>query len=370
MSTTQAEFIELHAPDGQMTAEQAAQLIELSLQGDTGAAPVASPEPGSAPAAAPASDAQTSTTGEQPPQEEPQAQGQAAPSPQEGELNPENAVILAKDGKHTIDYQKLVDARESEKAAKAEAQEVLGKLQAAQQELDALKAQAQQRADAGIAPTATDANAAAAQAAIDAGVDPELFGDFSEQDLAKGVRALVNKDARALIGTEVPALVEKLVEAKLAQAVTPLQQKHQSDAQDAHFRAISEKHPDFDSVIESKELSDWIAKQPTFAQAGYNAVLEKGTSAEIVELLDSFKAATQPPQPAQAASTKDVQAAAEAAVANAKPQVPASLSEIPGGAGAPLTGDEAIAAMDPVSMLDRMQNMTPKQIEAFLSRNL
>lgn len=364
MSTTQAEFIELHAPDGQMTAEQAAQLLELSLQGDTGAAPVASPEPGSAPAAAPASDAQTTTTGEQAPQaqEEPQAQGQAAPSPQEGELNPENAVILAKDGKHTIDYQKLVDARESEKAAKAEAQEVLGKLQAAQQELDALKAQAQQRADAGMAPTATDANAAAAQAAIDAGVDPELFGDFSEQDLAKGVRALIGKD--------VPALVERLVEAKLAKAVTPIQQKHETDAQDAHFRTITEKHPDFDSVVESTELSDWIAKQPTFAQAGYNAVLEKGSAAEIVELLDSFKAATQPPQPAQAASTKDVQAAAEAAVAKAKPQVPASLSDIPGGAGAPLTGDEAIAAMDPIAMAERMQNMSPQQIEAFLNRNL
>lgn len=364
MSTTQAEFIELHAPDGQMTAEQAAQLLELSLQGDTGAAPVASPEPGSAPAAAPASDAQTSTTGEQatPAQEEPQAQGQAAPSPQDGELTPENAVILAKDGKHTIDYQKLVDAREGEKAAKAEAQDALTKLQTAQQELDALKAQAQQRADAGMAPTATDANAAAAQAAIDAGVDPELFGDFSEQDLAKGVRALIGKD--------VPALVERLVEAKLAKAVTPIQQKHESDAQDAHFRAISEKHPDWESVVESTDLSDWIAKQPTFAQAGYNAVLEKGSAAEIVELLDSFKAATQPPQPAQAASTKDVQAAAEAAVAKAKPQVPASLSDIPGGAGAPLTGDEAIAAMDPISMLDRMQNMSPKQIEEFLSRNL
>lgn len=364
MSTTQAEFIELHAPDGHLSAEQAAQLIELSLQGDTGAASVASPEPGSAPAAAPASEAQTATTEAQAQQsqEQQQATGSATTSPQEGELNPENAVILAKDGKHTIDYQKLVDAREGEKSARAEAQDALGKYQAAQQELDALKAQAQQRADAGTAPTATDANAAAAQAAIDAGVDPELFGDFSEQDLAKGVRTLIGKD--------VPDMVQKLVQAELAKAVTPLQQKHEIDAQEAHFRAIHEKHPDAEAIIESKELSDWIAKQPTFAQAGFNAVLDKGTSTEVVELLDSFKAATQPPQPAAAAATKDVQAAAEAAVASAKSPVPASLSDIPGGAGAALTGDEAIAAMDPIAMAERMQSMTPKQIEEFLSRNL
>lgn len=364
MSTTQAEFIELHAPDGHLSPEQAAQLIELSLQGDTGAAPVVSPENGSAPAAAPASEAQTPATGEQAPQpqEQQQAQGTAAPIPQESELNPENTVILAKDRKHVIDYQKLIDARDGEKAAKVEAQEAQTRLQTVQQELDALKAQAQQRADAGIAPTAADANLAAAQAAIDAGVDPELFGDLSEADLAKGVRTLIS--------TDVPAIVQKLVQQELAKAVAPLQQKHQADAAETHFRTITEKHPDFDSVIESKELSDWIAKQPTFAQAGYNAVLDKGSAAEVVELLDSFKAATQPPQPAAAASTKDVQAAADAAIAKAKSPVPASLSEIPGGAGAALTGDEAIAAMDSISMLDRMQSMSPKQIEEFLSRNL
>ncbi|MFK8398163.1 hypothetical protein M2D07_006590 [Pseudomonas sp. BGr12] len=363
MSTNQAEFIELHAPDGQLTPEQAAQLLELSLQGDTGAVVAASPETGSAPAAAPASEVQATTDVEQAkPQEQQQATGSATTSTQESELNPGNAVILAKDGIHTIDYQKLVDARDAEKAARAEAQDATSRLQAAQQELDALKAQAQQRVDAGVAPTATDANAAAAQAAIDAGIDPELFGDFSEQDLAKGVRTLIGKD--------VPALVQKLVQAELAKAVAPLQQKHESDAQEAHFRAIHEKHPDADAIIESKELSDWIAKQPTFAQAGFNAVLDKGTSAEVVELLDSFKAATQPKKPDQVASTKDVQAAAAAAVASAKPQVPASLSEIPGGAGAPLTGDEAIAAMDPIAMSERMQNMSPQQIEAFLNRNL
>lgn len=364
MSTTQAEFIELHAPDGHLSAEQAAQLIELSLQGDTGAASVASPETSSEPAAAPASEARSATTEAQAQQseEQQQATGSAAASPQEGELNPENAVIIAKDGKHTIDYQKLVDAREGEKSARAEAQDALGKLQAAQQELDALKAQAQQRADAGAAPTATDANAAAAQAAIDAGVNPELFGDFSEEDLAKGVQTLISK--------HVPDIVKDLVQAELAKVVVPLQQKHQDDAQEAHFRTIHEKHPDYESAIQSKELADWIGKLPTFAQAGYNAVLKEGSAPEVIELLDSFKAATQPPQPAAAAATKDVQAAAEAAVANAKSPVPASLSDIPGGAGAALTGDEAIAALDPIAMAERMQNMTPRQIEEFLSRNL
>lgn len=61
------------------------------------------------------------------------------------EPDPANAVILAKDGKHTIPYSKLEEARQAEQAARAAAK-------AAQDEVAALRAQADQRAEAGGQP--------------------------------------------------------------------------------------------------------------------------------------------------------------------------------------------------------------------------
>ncbi|PTT39846.1 hypothetical protein DBR23_10080, partial [Acidovorax sp. HMWF018] len=108
-----------------MTPEQAAQFLEL-VEGDTGTTlPDAGGEPGATPA-----DAGTTTT--------PDAERQ--PSTNDGEStpaasnepDPANAVILAKDGKHTIPYSKLEEARRNEQTARAAAQ-------AAQDELAALR---------------------------------------------------------------------------------------------------------------------------------------------------------------------------------------------------------------------------------------
>lgn len=329
------DFIQQHAPDGNLTALQAAQLLELSEEGDTGAAN-AEPETGGAPDAAPV------------------VAPQAAVAPtdtNEPELNADNAVILAKDGKHTISYDKLTEAREGEKHWKAQAA-------TAAQELEALKAQAQQRADAGIAPTATDTQVAAAEAAIEAGHNPELFGDFSEEAIAKGVQALVDQRVAAAIAQ---------VDAKFAKAYEPVQQRQADDIRKAHFEAIYAKHPDADSIVESKELADWIAAQPTFARAGYEAVMQNGTAAEAIEFFDTFKAAS---GKGQAAPTLDVKAAAQAAIAKAKPAVPASLSDIPGGTAGPASRDEALAQMNPLDMSETMQGMSPAQIEEFLNRSL
>jgi hypothetical protein len=154
MTTPQQEFLQTHAPDGVMTPQQAAQFLELA-QGDTGTTP------GSVtPDAEPVADANTPESAE--------------PAP----------VILAKDGVHTIPFEKLAEAREAEKHWKAQAE-------ARETELQALRAEAQARADAGQAPTKTDNAVAAATAAIESGADPEIFGDFSEAALAAGINKLV-----------------------------------------------------------------------------------------------------------------------------------------------------------------------------------
>ena len=257
MTTTQAsDFLQTHAPDGVMTPQQAAQFLELA-QGDTGTTPDSV-----TPDADPVVDASTPESAEPAPATEPE--------------DPAKSVILARDGVHTIPYGKLAEAREAEKQAKAYAE-------ALNTELQALKAEAQARADAGQAPTKTDNAVAAATAAIESGADPELFGDFSEAALAAGINKLV------------AAKVEEMtagMRAQLEKTMAPLQAKQAIDAQAEHYGAIYAKHPDADSIAESKELADWIAAQPSFARNGYESVLAEGSTAEIVEFFDTFKAAT------------------------------------------------------------------------------
>lgn len=341
MSTQVDEFIQQH--NGDMTAEQAAQLLELAEQGDTGALPS---EPGSEPDATAAKPAEADAT-DGATNQEGQQQGQP-----EGEPDPANAVVLARDGVHTIPYDKLVEAREGEKAAKAE-------LESVKAELTRLREEAQERADAGIAPTQADANLAFAEEAIANGVDPEIFGDFSEEALAKGVRTVAREEALAVVREEI---AKELAPLKERQRLTAAQ-----EAVQAHWDAMRAKHPDAESVFESKELADWIASQPSFIRRGYEAVMESGTATEGIELLDAFKGATGRTQQPAGDTAK---AAAKAAIANAKTPIPNSLSDIPGGAQGPASRDEALLSMDAPAMAEAMENMTPAQIEAFLARTL
>ena len=171
---------------------------------------------------------------------------------------------------------------------------------------------------------------------------------------------------------EVRGLQAELAELKAAlkplqEAQRQSQQQSQSTAVDAHFKALDDAHADWESVVESKELADWIASQPSFTRNGFNTVLEKGTAGEVIELLDTFKQATGRTQ--AGAGAQGVQAAAKKAIASAQALVPASLSDFPGGRVGPATGNEALANLNAVDLLETLDGRTPEQIEAYLNRN-
>ncbi len=265
----------------------------------------------------------------------------------EAELSADNAVVMARDNKHTIPFEKLEEAREGQKHWRAQAE-------AAQQELEALKAQAQARADAGQAPTKQDNQIAAAEAAIDAGVDPELFGDFSEDALAAGIQKLV----------------EQQVEARLKSALAPYQKREAETAAEAHYNAIYAAHPDADSVAQSQELAEWIESQPTFVRGSMSAVMQEGSTDQVIELLSAFKSATGTTQAAGNHTAEAVRSAAKQKIANAKSDVPASLSDFPAGRAGAVSRSEAIQEMAGIELLDAMDSMTPQQIEDFLNRTV
>ena len=343
-TTQQTEFLQQHAQDGVMTPEQAAQFLEL-VEGDTG---TKLPDTSSVPSAAPA-DAAASTD---PAAElEPSKNAGELPPPSDVQPDPANTVILAKDGKHTIPFAKLEEARRNEQAARAAAQ-------AAQAELAALRAQAEQRAAAGVAPTAADNASALVVQALETGdVDPAIFGDFSEGAMAKGIATLIKQGFTSL-----------------RQELEPIKAQHQTSEVEKHYGAIYQAHPDADSIAESQELDSWIASKPSFVRDAYRAVLDpqgQGTAAQVIELFDTFKKETGATQAAAApAPSVDPKAAAKAAIAAAQPAVPASLSDFPGGRAGASSRMEALDALSPADLAEALEAMPQAQRDLYLSRQM
>lgn len=266
------------------------------------------------------------------------------------EVNADNAVILARDGKHTIPFEKLQQAREAERLALQKAQHAEQQAQSALAELERLRAQ-QAQSNTAAQQTHVDSQIDIAQQAIESGIDPSIFGDFDEDGLAKGIAQLVNERAT------------KLVDEKLAQALAPLNQKQQIDEVQQHFSAIMSAHPDVESVAESQEFADWIDKQPSYTKQAIDAVLQQGTAQQVIEVLNQFKA-THAPVSQDPANIKQ---AAKDKLANTTPNIPASLSDIAGGQ-THTSPDDRLAAMNSVDMLSEMESWSQEQIDRFLNR--
>ena len=266
-----------------------------------------------------------------------------AKAEEQKELDASNAVISSRDGKYVIEYEKLVEAREGRATAVARVAELEALLQQRQSSLSA------------SAGAEAQTNADIATKAIEQGVSADVFGDFSEEDIAKGVESLVN----ACVDARLAAEREK---AELEAA--PLKAQQVKAAEEAHFGAIFQAHPDADQIYESKELSVWIGAKPSFTRPGYLEVLKTGTAAEVIELFDNFKADTQAP----ASSVADARAAAKAVIQQAANAAPASLSDIPGGRAGGADKFEALDAMGPTEQLAALQRMSQDDRDKYMSR--
>lgn len=220
--------------------------------------------------------------------------------------------ILAKDGKHTIPYEKLVEAREAEKSAKAEAQALRERI-----------AQLEKGAEKPEGKTADDS-------------DNSLFGDFSDEDMKKGV--------------------EKLIQEKLAGYEASLKQQ---EAAKAHYREIYTAHPDADSIVESRELEEWLAGQNPLVRKAFHDALKDGTAAEVIGAFDMFKAAKSAAEP-----EKPVEKPAE------KPPVrkntPNTLSDIPAGRDH-TASDSPLDNLSGNALAEKLASMTEEQVEKFLN---
>lgn len=175
----------------------------------------------------------------------------------------------------------------------------------------------------------------------------ELFGDFDE----KGIKNAVDY------------LVQQKLEQVLAEKLTPIEQKQAQDAYQEHINAITSVHPDAGQIVNSDEFTNWVKSQPSYIQPSIVNVVEQGSSEQVNELLTNYKASIAPQTPNP---TQDVKTRAEQVVADAKPTVPNSLSEL-GGANQtdPM---QALANMSGAQALGVLQGMTQEQIDNYLNR--
>lgn len=317
----------------------ASELLEAALDGtlkedDAHTAPPAAVETDEQPAVAPQEATTTEQTGDEPTEVE--------------------APILSKSGAYTIPYEELAKAREGRKAAQervAQLEQQVAELTARQQQnLAAAQADAQTRADAGQVQTVADANLAAATQAVADGEDIALFGDFSEEAIAKGVAEL---NRRAM------AQVEQRLMAALDDRLAPIQAREAKSATQSHYDVIYAAHKDADEIAESAEFAAWKSSLPAFARAGVEHAMTKGSAQEVVEVFDAFRAASKPQQP------KDPARLAPEAPAR---RVPNSLSEVPGSAPMDDTAQTLAIAGNSSALLDRMATMTPAQLDALMNR--
>lgn len=291
--------------------------------------------------------------------DEGKTQDAAAMQAQATDDEPAGAPIASKSGAYTIPYEKLEQARTHAKtlegeneALRAQVAELTAK---AQTNLANAEDGAQARADAGQAQTQADQNLEAAKAAIGQGVDISMFGDFSEEAIAKG------------LGTMMAQMREELraeLRQESAQALKPLKEQQAKEASDGHLSAIYQKHPDADEIVQSAEFNAWFKALPSFTRGAVAAVLDPktgGTAAEVVEVFDTFKAQTGKAAPAPRAQ-------GDGKAPEVQRRVPNSLSEAAGEQHQDVTQQVmASAGTDPNALMERMQDMTPEQIERVLN---
>lgn len=340
MNITEQQNDQIEAT-GKVSPELASQLLEAAMNGETIGQPVE-----------PVIDTPVVNQAN----EEIKSTEAANTVPAEDDLNASNAKVLAKDGIHTIPYESLEKARKGEQEWKAKAESYEQAL-----------AEARSQIQTGQATPAAEQNLATAEAAIAASGDNTdviaMFGDFSEEAIAKGVDALLE--------LRVPGAIQAAID----KALQPFQQQHQQQqaqlaksAEQQHFDAIALVHPDFESVAESQEFQNWKDAQPSILQGAYDHVLSRGTATEINELLTLYKQANN-----LNVATPDVNSIkeqAKQAVNNARTQVPHSVSDLPAGSPAGVTLDERMAAMSPAQQLEAMASWTSEQIDAYVNRNV
>jgi hypothetical protein len=357
--TTQEEFFQQHAVDGVLPEHLMTDMLMLSGGGDTpGSVSLVDTEHADSVTGATGKD--NAETGAEAKTVEKPGDGKTDPvvvPPKDEDLNADNAVILAKDGKHTIGFEKLEQERTARRAAEAEAQ----RLREENERLTKATAgsDTQPGGEGGDKPAGGKATAATPEQLLE-GVD---FGDYSDPAVARALSQMVAKATEPLT-RELEALRGTAGEAQKLAELTETQK---------HYEAIYKAHADADSIVESQEFSAWQKALPKFQQVAVAQALAQGETSDIIDVFSTYKAATGKTGAAAndtVTGAEGAAAAAEKAIAQAKVKPPSSLTDLPAGTAAAHDEATALLEMSAERALASFEGKDPAAIMAALNRAL
>lgn len=243
-------------------------------------------------------------------------------------------VVLAKDGKHTIPFAELEETRERARYWESKALEL-----------------AQLKADEPITKP-------------EPRIDIKTLRKQSQDALLEG-----DADLASELSAKADDEVLRIANENALKLIEPYQKREQESAVTRHFESIRAAHSDFDSIIDSGAIAEWVEKQPSIVKATYQSVLDQGNSQQVIELFDIYKGQTEKPSPVVVTDEKEAIARkAGEAIANAKSAVPTSLTDLPSGSRAANDEAEAIRNMDGMNLIDKFAGKTPDQIMELVSR--
>lgn len=120
--------------------------------------------------------------------------------------------------------------------------------------------------------------------------DDETLSAFLKEfpDLHAPLQALIRKEAKALVGTEIGSLKPELETLKASEA------KRKADAaekaKESHWTTLKTAHPDYRELVDNGKLDDWIATKPSITQPALLRVRNEGNAGEVIEMFDLMKA--------------------------------------------------------------------------------
>jgi hypothetical protein len=129
---------------------------------------------------------------------------------------------------------------------------------------------------------------------FDAGVLFEgLENDVTEKDLVEFAGEM---DTNAKYAQEIAKMVGKRIInytnqsfATLIDKLKPYLEATVKQIEKEHVSSVRERHPDFNSLKENEDVEVWIKEQPKYLQKAMMETFKKGESADVVDLLDSYK---------------------------------------------------------------------------------
>lgn len=230
------------------------------------------------------------------------------------------SVILARDGKHTIPFEKLREARENAKTWKSKYQDL-------QAEMDRLKAN-------------------------------EVVSENSDKP---DVSDEIDADDFAFDKGSIKGLVEKAVNDIVSQRLSNIEQQYERDLVRKHVEAIYTAHPDADSIQESREFAGWIDSLPSYVKSSVKQIIQQGTSEQVIDMLNDFKKS-------QGKTDIAYQAKDKVAKAQTKASVPDTLSDFPASKANTKSGFDALRQMSGAELLNALNGKSDEEIDAFLDR--